>query len=440
MNKKANSQIIANNLGVTYFQGQSNEIKSLSDLSFVIEEGEFIIFFGPSGCGKSTLLYSIASLERWHGDLTVDGVNLSAMTAQEKELYHREHIGMIFQSFYLISTLSVLQNVALPLVLAGVPRKEREKRAMLLLERFGVKDQANKLPSALSGGQQQRVAICRAVINDPKIILADEPLGNLDSKSAAEVIELFKELNGRFGKTLILVTHDPTYLDLANRVFFIKDGALVNIKVNRPLGAKQAVSDSGVGRETLDFIDKHFSKLTTTETPSLLRAHQAKNIATLSLFGLTLEEFDRIRDSIERSLTTEDNFDNIFNLLDKSSAEGGLDFDKRKAKAITEKIRSLAAELKLSEKLPDAKGHELSLARQMRVQIFAELELDSVKLSAKELKIIDDAILGRINGDLDSKALFLALDEPWPEGAGLDKRVATKIAKRLELWLIEHKG
>lgn len=243
MHQKKQAQIIAKHLSVTYFPGQSNEIKSLSDLSFVIEEGEFIIFFGPSGCGKSTLLYSIAGLERWHGELRVEGVDLQTMNAKEKEIYHREHIGMIFQSFYLIPTISVLQNVALPLVLAGVPRKEREKRAMSLLERFGVKSQANKLPSALSGGQQQRVAICRAVINNPKIILADEPLGNLDSKSAAEVVGLFKELNGNFGKTVILVTNDPTYLDLANRVFFIKDGILVNIKINRPLGSPISLNE-----------------------------------------------------------------------------------------------------------------------------------------------------------------------------------------------------
>ena len=135
------------------------------------------------------------------------------MSSREKELHFRNTIGMVFQAFYLIPTLSIIQNVALPMMAAGVKPLERQKTAMDLLTRFGVGAQANKLPRELSGGQQQRVAICRAVVNNPHIILADEPLGNLDSHSANEVVQLLKDLNTNFKKTVILVTHDPTYLN-----------------------------------------------------------------------------------------------------------------------------------------------------------------------------------------------------------------------------------
>lgn len=234
-NSEVKEQIITSNLSVTYFPGQSNEVKSLDKVSLSIYEGEFIIFFGPSGCGKSTLLYSIADLENYQGDVLVEGKKIRDLSRKDKVEYCRQTIGMVFQAYHLIPTLNVIQNVALPLISAGVPAKERKERALELLTRFGVNNQAYRLPNQLSGGQQQRVAICRAVINSPKILLADEPLGNLDSKSAEEVIKLFKDININSKKTVILVTHDPTYLDIAHRVFFIKDGKLIDVKVNKDI-------------------------------------------------------------------------------------------------------------------------------------------------------------------------------------------------------------
>lgn len=444
-------QIIASALSVTYFPGQSNEVRSLSDINLSIEEGEFIIFFGPSGCGKSTLLYSIADLEKFQGDLTVEGRKINDLPRREKENYYRNTVGMVFQSFYLIPTLSVLQNVALPLIAAGVSQKERKARAMELLTRFGVSNQANKLPNELSGGQQQRVAICRAVINNPKILLADEPLGNLDSKSANEVIELFKDINIRLGKTVILVTHDPTYLDIAHRVFFIKDGKLVDTKVNRSIKdkvtPKEDLNTSSHAKE-LDFLSNHYSKLKPLEQDSLIRAFQAKNLATLALTGFSADDFDSFRSRVEYSLRAGDDFKAVMQFLDVDSSAGGLSLDRRTAKKITDSLKSLAAELQASDSLPavDSKHARTATVKAaeekeeiiLRRRLFDELNINLKHFAS--LEAIDRAILYRIRGEIDRKELFILLNQPLKKGgAGLDKRVANKLSKRLEVWLIGHK-
>ncbi|MFZ4648403.1 MAG: ABC transporter ATP-binding protein [Patescibacteria group bacterium] len=454
---KTNEQIVTSNLSVTYFPGQSNEVKSLDNINLSISEGEFIIFFGPSGCGKSTLLYSIAGLETGiQGDIFVEGKNLAEMRPHKKELYFRDTIGMVFQAYHLIPTLTVLQNVTLPLIAAGVKPGERQKRAMELLERFGVKTQANKLPNNLSGGQQQRVAICRAVINSPSIILADEPLGNLDSHSANEVVQLLRDLNVNFKKTVVLVTHDPTYLDIAHRVFFIKDGRLVDTKVNRVLGEddgkmvlKECV-EAGTCTKEFKFLSEQYSRLKPQTPSSLLMSYQAKNLATLALADFVVDDFDRLHEKIEIALSQNNDFSGVFEFLDVSPDEGGLGMDSRTAKKITNKIKSLAKELMIGENLPhrtsddDDFATDLLVAEEEREEvvlrraIFDEL---SIKLKAhKSLAIIDRAITDRFRGRIDRKELLRILSSSLLKGgAGLKRSLANKIAKRLELWLIGHK-
>ena len=169
-------------LNVVYFMGKSNEVHALRNINLEIYPGEFIIFFGPSGCGKSTLLYSIAGLEtNINGNIMLNGKDIASMKQKELEDFHRQKIGMIFQAYYLISSLSVANNVVLPQIFIEKNRIERKKKALELLQHFGVSGEADKLPSELSGGQQQRVAICRSLMNDPEVLLADEPVGNLDS-------------------------------------------------------------------------------------------------------------------------------------------------------------------------------------------------------------------------------------------------------------------
>ncbi len=451
INTSVKEQIITSNLSVTYFPGQSNEVKSLDNVSLSIYEGEFIIFFGPSGCGKSTLLYSIADLENYKGDVLVEGKKIRNLSKREKTEYCRQTIGMVFQAYHLIPTLNVMQNIALPLMSAGVPAKERKERVMELLTRFGVHNQAYRLPNQLSGGQQQRVAICRAVVNNPKILLADEPLGNLDSKSAAEVIKLFKNINIKSKKTVILVTHDPTYLDIAHRVFFIKDGKLIDVKVNKDI--KTEISEDTVfpaedHAKELDFISDHYSKFKESDAGFLMRAFKAKNLATMALTNFSVKEFDLFRQKVEKSLKLNDGFSSVLEFLDKNSEEGGLGLDSRTAKKIANKLSSLAKELKIGDQLPvvdskhssndSVKKKEEDKVISLRKALFDELNIVLEDFSS--LTIIDSAILQRVRGQIDSKELFLLLDKPLKDGgAGLDRRIATKILKRLEIWLIGHK-
>jgi putative ABC transport system ATP-binding protein len=185
-------------------------VRALDGVSVSIEAGEFVGLFGTSGSGKSTLLNLIAGLDRpTEGSLEVFGRSLTAMSREQLTLHRRKNVGMIFQSFNLIPTMSAAQNVALALMFGGVPRKERDGCAKELLVSVGLGDRMMHRPSELSGGEQQRVSIARALANNPEILLADEPTGNLDSRTASETIALLADLNRRCHKTVVVVTHDP---------------------------------------------------------------------------------------------------------------------------------------------------------------------------------------------------------------------------------------
>lgn len=219
-------------LSIIYKKGTSAESVALRKVNFKAYPEEFVVVYGPSGCGKSTLLYTLTGIERNidTGEVWMKGKNVALMNAQELLVLHRFDVGMIFQSYNLISTLDILQNVTLPLLAAGIPPKERKKKAQVLLERFRISHLVKRYPSQLSGGQQQRVAIARALITDPDIIVADEPTGNLDSESTEIVLNQLLELNVRDKKTILLVTHDPSFIAYADRVLYMKDGQIVNIE------------------------------------------------------------------------------------------------------------------------------------------------------------------------------------------------------------------
>ncbi len=209
----------------TYHMGE-HTVHALNGISISISEGEFVAIMGPSGSGKSTLLNMIGCLDvPTEGRVLIDGVSTAEMTEEELTRIRRDRIGFVFQSFNLIPTLSARENVELPMIFRKVGEKERKERAQKLLEKVGMGDKSDHRPSELSGGEQQRVAIARALANDPSIILADEPTGNLDTSSGNEIMNIMKELN-RTGRTIIVVTHDPSVADFAERIIRIRDGKL----------------------------------------------------------------------------------------------------------------------------------------------------------------------------------------------------------------------
>ncbi len=218
--------VILKNITKTYYTGKV-AYQVLKGISLEVEEGEFLAIMGASGSGKSTLLNIIGLLDKPDSGIYIfDGQEVNRLTKKELAYLRNRKIGFVFQAFYLVPWATALENVLLPLLYRGKINKEDEKKAVELLKRLGLEKRINAKPNELSGGEQQRVAIARALITNPKLLLADEPTGNLDSKSSQEVMNIFKELNEN-GITIIMVTHDPEIADFAKKIKIIKDGTFI---------------------------------------------------------------------------------------------------------------------------------------------------------------------------------------------------------------------
>ena len=218
--------ITVDNINKTYKNG-SLELQVLKNISFKVDKGEFLAIMGSSGSGKSTMMNILGCLDnQYEGRYILDGIDISKSTENELSEIRNKKIGFIFQSFNLLPRLTALENVELPLVYSSIPKEERHKRANEPLEMVGLKDRTHHRPNELSGGQRQRVAIARALVNNPSIILADEPTGNLDSKSEGEIIEILQKLN-KMGKTIVIVTHEPSIGEIAERKIVFKDGEII---------------------------------------------------------------------------------------------------------------------------------------------------------------------------------------------------------------------
>ena len=224
----------ANHISKYFFEPV--KFKALDDISFEVVEGEFATLIGKSGCGKSTLLYILSTMDTdYEGELFIDGEKITGQKQDNLADIRSENIGFVFQFHYLLPEFSCLKNVMIPaLKLGKQSHEEIEQMAYQKLDLLGIKDQALKQASKLSGGQQQRVAIARALINEPKIIMCDEPTGNLDSKNTAIVLETFHQLSKEFGQTIIAVTHDNDFAKSSNRIIEMADGEIVNhdFKIN----------------------------------------------------------------------------------------------------------------------------------------------------------------------------------------------------------------
>ena len=227
------------NICKTYTQGKL-DVPVLKDISLTVEEGEYVAIMGPSGSGKTTLMNIIGCLDSpTSGNYLLEGKDISQSSDSKLSDVRLHSIGFVFQSFYLLSRQSALENVALPLLYAGVRRKERLEIARKALERVGLGDRVNFKPTQLSGGQCQRVAIARAIVNNPKVLLADEPTGALDTKSGEQIMEIFQKLNQE-GVTIVMITHEPEIAQHAQRVLHIRDGQLLETQAPKEETLKEA--------------------------------------------------------------------------------------------------------------------------------------------------------------------------------------------------------
>ena len=288
----ARPYILARDLEITYNAGKSNEFKALTGANTDIYKGEYIILFGPSGSGKSTLMYAVmGSLPPTGGSLLVGGDDIYSYETERRTFYQRNIMGIIYQQFNLIPSLTVRDNVALPQIFAGIDKKTRDRRAQAILERFGVGMVGDKIPAMLSGGQQQRVSVSRSMVNNPEILLADEPTGNLDSISTEQVMDKVREINHE-GKTIMMVSHNAAHLPEAHRVFYIRDGKIVRMVVNPQRKQIKKVEEG----ESLVTELEQLARLYPYDTLETLQVRSIRNYITQDL---NFDQLERLSKYIE---------------------------------------------------------------------------------------------------------------------------------------------
>jgi len=419
---------------VTYAVGKTNETPVLKNISLEIYEGEYIVFFGPSGCGKSTLMYTIAGLERpTSGQVLVEGKDLAKQTSAELTMFHRNTIGMVFQAFYLVPHLSARDNLILAKMFFGGSKPDREAKAEELMQRFGITSYANRRPAMMSGGQQQRTAIARALMNDPKIIMADEPVGNLDSKNSIIVLELLADVHRKEKKTIIQVTHNARDVHYANRVFYLKDGQIQKIVVNSP-EVMNAPPEQVLDAEGQPLKQTALDKAA-EDSPNLSAARLKAKMIFRHLAVPFTEDAERhmelsIADYIAGKITKEELHQA---LLDKKDGAG---LNSQTAINITREVGILVDGLKKLEAKTDfPTPTDKQKAEAQLVGEHARENYGGV-LSREQVRRLDIFIHHLITKNINHEEFVLALHTPVEEkGVGLNKRSAQHFAEKVNVML-----
>lgn len=404
-----------------YDKGKPSEVHSLKNINLEIQEGEYVSFFGPSGCGKSSMLYVISGVEKpTSGRVIVKGQDLMKFSEKELSVYRQVGIGIIFQSFNLIPSIKVIDNIVLPMSFLGISIDTRKRRAMEILERLGIADLADRYPHELSGGQQQRVGIARALSNNPPIILADEPIGNLDSQNAENVLDLLREFNQEDGKTIIMVTHEAWSLRDVEKIFYMKDGAIIKSDTQKPAVAQKIPTDV------------HYKKL----HPELPRIEVlAKSMAALILRGYSEPEVKRLEYFLAHRLSNKIDKDVFKMVLDRPYNEGGVGLWKQKAKKIADYVEEIIEEekelkdiYKKIEKNPEAPLYEE--VSEIRRWLFEDFK---VQLAPIQIERLNEIIKERLQNVITPQNFQKVLDLGKAKGGvGLRTRTSLQIAEKLE--------
>ena len=332
----AKTAVQTDSMVIVYNKGKANEFNALNNINVEIFPREYIILFGPSGCGKSTLLYTIlGGVPPDKGHMRVMGEDIYAYTPAEMNHYQQAIIGIVYQQFNLINSISVLDNVALPMIFLNRSVSERNARGRELLRRFGIPERLeNKTPVMMSGGQQQRVAVARSLINDPQVLLADEPVGNLDSISAEHVMDSFQEINQKDRKTVILVTHDAKYLPYAHRVFYMRDGLLKRVVVNPEMTQVKRVKPG----ETIVTEIEQLSRLYPYAEPIELKVKSIVNFATQTI-GFT--QLNRLEKGILEILKGNMDQNMFYEFLTRQPSLGGIGMHDEESKTMARRVFKL---------------------------------------------------------------------------------------------------
>ncbi len=409
--------------GINFFynKGKQNEAHILKDINIQIDKGEYVAFYGPSGGGKSSLLYIISGIEMPDsGDIVVSGEELVNLSPDDLAIYRQTNIGIIFQNFNLIPSLRNIDNAVLPMTLIGIPRREREKRMMKIFERLGITHLARRFPSELSGGQQQRVAIARSMANDPPIILADEPLGNLDSKNAENVLSILRDFHQKDGKTIIVVTHEEWSLKDTEKIFHLRDGEIKKIEIiNKELTEKK--------NDEKSILNINVNKFTFMEKAKTIR----------SMFsGLSNFENERLESYIIMRLRGDITSSEFVEKIDMPVKEGGVGLWKQTASHIgsyvdgfakeEEEIRNMYAKIKSNPNISIFEEVE-----HIRSWIFSGIKIE---FSNEQIKNINEAITNYIRKIITIDDFIKVLNLPESNGGGgLYINTSIRIAEKIEL-------
>jgi len=422
-------------MSIIYHRGHENEFRASDNVNMEIYPDEYIIFFGPSGCGKSTLLYSILGiLPPTDGKVLVKGEDIYGYNAEQMVRFQTKIIGIMYQAFYLIPSLSIVDNVALPQIFEGVPPAQRRIRALELLKRFGIDRQADKLPEALSGGQIQRVSVARSLVNDPEIILADEPVGNLDSISADQVMNTLDEINQKDKKTIILVTHDAKYLPYAHRVIYMKDGKVVRVVPN-PEKKQIAKVDR---QKTLVTEFEQLAKIHPYLTPPELKVKSIINYLTQDL---TFEQLDRLEKTTRLMLEGKINREKFYEIVEENYKTGGVGLGPARAKVMAERIERIlkqAEDVRRYRRRQD-QGMFYSKEDDLIKKLLKHVSDEYGKLVAPwQKRIIKEAIRSRISGLIKKEEFIKKIGDPQTDGgAGLSKKDTEFVTRYLEKLLFQ---
>ena len=423
-----------NNLQVIYNQGTSGETVSLKNINLRFWPGEYIIIFGPSGCGKSTLLYTIAGLQRpTSGEVLVEGKNLTTAGKKEMLELHQVGIGMIFQAFYLIPSLNIIDNVCLPKTFMGEDQEARREEGMKLLRRFGISEHANKFPNQLSGGQKQRAAIARALINKAQIILADEPVGNLDSESARNVLKILKELNEIDKKTIILVTHNAEHIYFADRVIYMRDGSVVTEEFNKDKRPRETVIEEITEQPEkitpeLSLLIRTFKNFSPQQVGGLIIPYKAKQLITHVISELTEEQLRSAENFVKDLLYKNIDLKAFKNNLDLELDEGGAGWNKKRSETFANRINEI---LYQSDSLSTGSQKSIESLSAHLVKLF------KLKLTPEILYRFQSFLKLRAENKIDGFALKERLDSPINlGGVGLYRNTVEKIINEMELIML----
>ena len=428
MSMEKESIITIENVDLWYEQGKPTEVHALKGVTLDIEKGDYVSFFGPSGCGKTTMLYAVAGIDRYQsGNVNINGRSMTGLSNHDLALFRQTGIGIVFQQFNLIPSLTVLQNVALPMSFLGVSTEAAEATARKLLERLALTPYADRHPFELSGGQQQRVGIARALANDPPIIIADEPLGNLDSTNAQKVLEFLKELNEKDGRTIIMVTHEAWSLRDVKTIFYMKDGTIT--------GTEKA-SKASVAESLKNHLNEQLGVAAGAANSVKITA---RVLANFLLRGYSMEEISSFEIMLNARLSGKTTSKDFYNLIHKSLHSGGLGLWKQKAKRIVSYVD------RVMETRKDVHGVIHQLETEPEISIHDEVcavrnwlieSDDASPLSPDQIKALDNTISDRMRGFINATQFVDVLDLPQAKsGVGLSPHRSKMISEKIESFL-----